>query len=86
MLSTKYGKTEKSVELFEEPYYEGDGYELQALRLGKLLYTSMFDAKNGDITLQLIYVDGAHLVLVYTDEHNKALYESEIRAIKYSDL
>jgi hypothetical protein len=34
-LTKKYGEAENSFEYFNEPYYEGDGYEEQAIKLGK---------------------------------------------------
>jgi hypothetical protein len=34
-LTKKYGQPEISYEYFNKPYYEGDGYEEQAIKLGK---------------------------------------------------
>lgn len=34
-LTKKYGQPEISYEYFKKPYYEGDGYEDQAIKLGK---------------------------------------------------
>ena len=86
MLTSKYGKAQTTVERFSDPYYEGDGYEMQALRLNKVSYASFFHTDNGEVTVALSYMNGAHLVLVYTDKHNDALNESETNAMKYSDL
>ena len=86
MLTTKYGKAKTTVERFSDPYYEGDGYEIQALRLSKASYASFFHTDNGEVTVALSYMNGAHLVLVYTDKHNDALNEAETNAMKYSDL
>jgi hypothetical protein len=40
MLTRKYGDPTFSHELFEEPYYEGDGYEEQAIRVGKATFVT----------------------------------------------
>lgn len=40
MLYAKYGEPSKHLERFYNPYYEGDGYEMQALRMDKCTYTS----------------------------------------------
>ena len=40
--SDKYGNPEKSYDFFIDPYYKGDGYELQALRNDKCRYISFF--------------------------------------------
>lgn len=86
MLAAKYGKAETTVERFTDPYYEGDGYEIQALRLSKASYASFFHTDNGSVTAALSYMDGARLFLIYSDKHNDALNESESNSMKYSDL
>lgn len=48
----KYGKP-NVYEFFSSPYYEGDGYELQALRLEKCTYVSYFSTPQGDIALEM---------------------------------
>lgn len=48
----KYG-TPKSYEFFSDPYYEGDGYELQALGLEKCTYASFYNTPLGGIILNI---------------------------------
>ena len=39
----KYGKPDKIFKFFKDPYYDGDGYETQAIRLGKGFYLTVWD-------------------------------------------
>ena len=48
----KYG-TPISFEFFSNPYYEGDGFELQALILEKCTYSSFFYTSQGNILLKI---------------------------------
>ena len=50
--SQKYG-TPKSYEFFSKPYYDGDGYELQALRVEKCTFASFFETPSGNIMLEI---------------------------------
>lgn len=84
MLSSKYGEPSKFVERFMSPYYEGDGYELQALRLDKCNYTSFFEVHNGTVMLSMN--NDASLVLYYSDKEGSALNEREERMNAMSDL
>lgn len=43
VLSEKYGAPSKDFEFFQNPYYDGDGYETQAIRLGKGHFTSVWE-------------------------------------------
>lgn len=42
IFNKKYGITQDRYESFESPYYEGDGYELQAVRFEKARYISFW--------------------------------------------
>ena len=48
----KYGDG-KSYEFFSKPYYEGDGYEMQALSLEKCTYSTFFDTDLGTIVVDI---------------------------------
>ena len=43
----------QSFEFFSSPYYEGDGYEMQALRMDKCTYASYFETPEGIISLEI---------------------------------
>jgi hypothetical protein len=42
VLSKKYGKPSSDYEFFKKPYYDGDGYETQAIRVGKATFSSFW--------------------------------------------
>jgi hypothetical protein len=44
ILTEKYGEPDKRYEFFTSPYFEGDGYETQALRLGKANSDAFWDS------------------------------------------
>lgn len=39
----KYGEPRASYDFFSTPYYEGDGYEMSALQLGKCTYSTFWE-------------------------------------------
>lgn len=39
----KYGQPDKTYKFFKDPYYEGDGYEEQAIQLGKGFYVTVWE-------------------------------------------
>lgn len=75
ILIKKYGKPSSSIEYFNDPYDEGDGYELTALSTGNVTYATSFSSKAGNILLGIN--NEAKLIIYYTDkingeEHDKA--------------
>jgi len=64
----KYGSNNKSYEFFSKPYYEGDGYELQALRKDKCTYATFFINENGTIAVKLTRFE--NLQIGYEDKIN----------------
>ncbi len=79
----KYGEP-KSYEFFKDPYYEGDGYELQALRLEKCRYVSFFDTPVGGIILE---IGSTESVLVqYEDAINVSIKNEEAQNIISNDI
>jgi hypothetical protein len=42
LLSKKYGVPSNDFEFFQNPYYDGDGYETQAIKLGKATFSSFW--------------------------------------------
>lgn len=69
----KYGEPVKNVHHFTKPYYEGDGYELSALRKGKCIYGCSWKVELGQIVL--VMSPPACVVLAYVDGYN-AIMES----------
>lgn len=79
----KYGKPLHSFERFDEPYYEGDGYEMQALKLEKCTYISYFETPEGMISVGLDssgsiaigYEDGTNVDIAFKEKENAVMNE-----------
>lgn len=84
LYTKKYGKPHEHFEFFSKPYYEGDGYELQALKLGKCNYITFYKLETGYITVGLSE-DGC-LQLVYEDNINGELSTEERKSIVFEDI
>ena len=78
LLSTKY-EIVKSFEYFSSPYYEGDGYELLAIKQDKGTYKTFFHCDEGYVTLTLSASDtsSGYLSIVYEDTINMAKFSEE---------
>lgn len=63
--SIKYGSPSKHYEFFKDPYYDGDGYELQALELDKCTYFTIWKLDYGNIAIQMS--SNASLWISYED-------------------
>lgn len=81
-LKQKYKVKPDVTETFYDPYYEGDGYELQALRKSKGFYISTFKLENGEIGLYI----ASEVRLQYTDKINSEINECEENSKTYDDL
>nr|DAI83728.1 MAG TPA: hypothetical protein [Caudoviricetes sp.] len=81
LFTKKYGKPTEHYEFFSKPYYEGDGYELQALRKEKCHYISFYKLPLGSVAveisqfghIQIGYEDGVNNNLKKKEEENAAL-------------
>lgn len=80
----KYGKPEQSYSFFLDPYYKGDGYELQALRQNKCRYISFFDVSNGHISIEISKLQ--KVVVNYEDLIGVKLYNEEKDKIVDNDI
>ncbi|MBR5927478.1 MAG: hypothetical protein IKZ79_03405 [Spirochaetia bacterium] len=63
-VSSKYGKPQKETELFLKPYYDGDGYEEQAVRVNKCIYYSTWNFSDQNI-IGLTISNKLHTLLFY---------------------
>lgn len=82
-LSDKYGKPSVYREFFNKPYYEGDGYEMTAVRSDNITFVSRWIKENGEIVLS---ISNGHIQMFYVDGANKAVHASEEKEIINSDL
>lgn len=80
----KYGNPKKSYEYFKDPYYEGDGYELQAVKKGKCIHILVFFIPNGSITIAMD--KDCKLLIVYEDEKNMKIRKQEQDAKSLEDI
>lgn len=85
LLRSKYGKGE-SYEDFESPYYEGDGYEMTAVRIGKCNYFTKYELTNGKIIVAITKIDKGSVLLYYTDSINDKIAKREKANQKLNDL
>ena len=85
LLTSKYGKG-TSFEFFSDPYYEGDGYELGAVRNDKCTYLTFFETSNGDIVISIVNAGKPVTSLGYMDKVNSAIAEKEEKSLLFGDL
>lgn len=85
LFNTKYNLI-NDFEYFHSPYYEGDGYELSAIKQEKATYKSFFDCPEGFVTLELGATNSneGHLIIIYEDTINTKKLTAE-REKKISD-
>lgn len=83
LYSEKYGEP-RSYEFFKRPYYEGDGYELQAVELGKCSYISFYDVPLGGMIVEIS--DDKKIQLSYEDKLNSDLQGQERKKNAMEDI
>jgi hypothetical protein len=69
-LVNKYGPTTKDYTFFSEPYYDGDGYELQAIEMDKCTWFSYWETPNITIQIKSFKYNAASIWISY--ENNEA--------------
>lgn len=74
-LKKKYGKPTSEFELFTRPYYKGDGYEDQAIRLGKAKYATFWTMESAESNLGVQITDNLAVALGYEYPGWSAEYE-----------
>lgn len=75
LYSKKYVLTD-SYSFFSDPYDEGDGYELIAVKNDKSHFISFFDAIGGTIGVEI--ESSCRVVVKYEDKQNMKLAEDEL--------
>lgn len=80
--SVKYGEPE-SFEFFKHPYQEGDGKELEAVKLDKCTYSSFYNTPAGIIAIQLFK---GQIVAIYEDSINLEKKQIESASIILNDI
>ena len=88
LLISKYGTPSVDRKSFISPYYEGDGYEMQALSNDKCKYLIRIHADLGNVSLMINSKDykRGNLLISYEDAQNAEIKEQEQQKQKMSDL
>lgn len=83
-LDKKYTLDSRS-ESFERPYYDGDGFEIQAFNLWKAQYSSYYKNKYGRVNLYIMqgYKDEVSLNIAYIDNANEIIDEKEEDSFRF---
>jgi hypothetical protein len=80
VLTTKYGTPHQSYDFFSKPYFEGDGYEMSALKLEKCTYSAFW--LNIDNTSIVIQISKYNQVMIsYQNDANQKIAASERDAL-----
>jgi hypothetical protein len=80
ILSSKYGepKPDNVYAYFSKPYYEGDGYEISALSLGKVTYFTFWDlSATENLQLGLSISKYEQVEISYENHKNTLIKEKE---------
>lgn len=77
-------KSISSSRTFIDPYYEGDGYELQGVSMDKCFYYERFEAEGGKISIEIS--DMKRLQIRYEDKNNAKKNEQETIAINLDEI
>ena len=84
MLSEKYGPCEIDRRDFDSPYYDGDGYEMSAIRRNKCTYRTLWKVTDGDIFLAI--TSEANIILMYVNTSVSQVEEQSKDAKMSNDL
>ena len=84
LFEKKYGAPSSHYEFFSKPYYEGDGYELQALRKEKCDYVSFWDTDKGTIAVEIN--KWGQIQVGYEDRINQKIKEKEANENSINDI
>ena len=77
-------KSISSSRTFIDPYYEGDGYELQGVSMDKCFYYERFEAEGGKIPIEIS--DMKRVQIRYEDKNNAKKNEQETIAINLDEI
>lgn len=76
ILTQKYGEPSNEYDFFSKPYYLGDGYELQAVRMEKCTYATYWMDKDGmNISVEISKYEQVNMV--YENIKNVELKQKE---------
>lgn len=77
MLTSKYGEPNKEYEFFSNPYYDGDGYEMTAVRVEKATFASYWINEGEGYNLGVTITKFCQIRISYENSKNYALLDQE---------
>ena len=83
ILTSKYGEPKSTYNFFTEPYYEGDGYEMQAVGLEKCTYAAYWF---GETNIGLSISEYHQINISYENDANTQLKKSETLTLQSRGL
>lgn len=84
MFKGKYGEPSNDFHFFSKPYYEGDGYEMQALRMDKCTYSTFWNTLQGSINLDMN--KRGYITIAYEDKANSVIWQKEKEERDLNDI
>lgn len=84
LYTKKYGKPENHYEFFSKPYYEGDGFELLALKKEKCHYISFYKLPLGTAVVEISQY--GYIQIGYEDSINYQLKKQEEESEVLDDI
>ena len=84
IFTKKYGKPSDSFSFFSDPYYEGDGYEMQAVRNEKCTFFSGYHIQEGIICVDISKYQ--QIRIAYEDATNTTLMDREKEDAVINDI
>jgi len=84
LFTKKYGEPYNDSHFFSKPYYEGDGYELSALRHGKCTYSTTWNTEHGVIVLNM--AKECNITIGYSDKVNVEIRNKEKQEKDTNDI
>lgn len=85
ILKNKYGEPDAERTDFENPYYEGDGYEMSAVKLKKVVYGALWKDKS-NLSMTIIISEFNQVNITYDNTKNENIRDYELNNIKNSIL
>jgi len=84
VLESKYGPISEKYEYFSSPYYEGDGYELQAIENDNATLTSLwFDLpEHPNLGVSVEITNGGLITVLYEVISNITLHQQELEKLQ----
>lgn len=88
LFTSKYGASVNHYEFFSRPYYEGDGYELQAVSNDKGTYISFWDRPGGGIIVEISASSNSRgwISIQYEDNTGGAVLTREKQSLVSDDI